>query len=250
MVLLLFWFLWSNYICLKKGSGWLGWGASQVMLVVKNPAVNAGDTRVLGFPEGGHGNLLQYSCLENPMDRGAWWAIVHGVTKSQTWLTWFSMHAQERVLSGQDGLRYRLPPGLSCTCWFWWMLHSTKASGLDDWGREGLLASNSGISLVLQPLRSSPPGPLLATPVRKEVRMGAPFSWKPWPSNPSLRGGWWRIAPLAPEGSQLRIKPRSLAMVSRVLRTAAPANLTSFTAVAYSRAAQLASLSAVDPGWI
>ena len=36
------------------------------------------------FPRGGHGNPLQYSCLENPMDRGAWWATVHGVTKSQT----------------------------------------------------------------------------------------------------------------------------------------------------------------------
>ena len=35
-------------------------------------------------PGGGHGNRLQYSCLENPMDRGAWWATVHGVTKSQT----------------------------------------------------------------------------------------------------------------------------------------------------------------------
>ena len=33
-------------------------------------------------PGGGHGNTLQYSCLENPMDRGAWWATVHGVTKS------------------------------------------------------------------------------------------------------------------------------------------------------------------------
>ena len=35
-------------------------------------------------PGGGHGNPLQYSCLENPMDRGAWWATVHGVAKSQT----------------------------------------------------------------------------------------------------------------------------------------------------------------------
>ena len=34
-------------------------------------------------PGGGHGNPLQYSCLENPMDRGAWWAPVHAVTKSQ-----------------------------------------------------------------------------------------------------------------------------------------------------------------------
>ena len=36
---------------------------------------------------GGNGNPLQYSCLGNPVDRGAWWAIVHGVTKSQTWLS-------------------------------------------------------------------------------------------------------------------------------------------------------------------
>ena len=38
-------------------------------------------------PGGGHGNPLQYSCLENPMDRGAWWALVHGVAKSQTRLS-------------------------------------------------------------------------------------------------------------------------------------------------------------------
>ena len=36
------------------------------------------------FPGGEHGNLLQYSCMENPMDKGAWWAIVHRVTKSWT----------------------------------------------------------------------------------------------------------------------------------------------------------------------
>ena len=41
----------------------------------------------------GHGNPLQYSCLENPMDGGAWRAIVHRVTKSQTWLKWLSTHA-------------------------------------------------------------------------------------------------------------------------------------------------------------
>ena len=64
---------------------------SQVMLVVKNPPVNAGDIRDSGSipglgrsPGGGHDNPLQYSCLENPMDRGAWRATVHGVTKSWT----------------------------------------------------------------------------------------------------------------------------------------------------------------------
>ena len=56
--------------------------------VVKNLPVNAGDTgSILGMgrsPEGGSGNPLQYLCLENPMNTGAWWAKVHGVTKSRT----------------------------------------------------------------------------------------------------------------------------------------------------------------------
>ena len=43
-------------------------------------------------PGGGHDNPLQYSWLENHMNRGAWWTIVHGVTKSRTWLKWLSMH--------------------------------------------------------------------------------------------------------------------------------------------------------------
>ena len=65
--------------------------ASQVALVVKNLPANAGDIRDAGLipglersPGGGHGNPLQYSCLENPTDRGTWWATVHGVIKSQT----------------------------------------------------------------------------------------------------------------------------------------------------------------------
>ena len=45
-------------------------------------------------PGGGHGNPLQYSCLENPMDRGAWWATVHGVSKSWTQLKHLSMHTR------------------------------------------------------------------------------------------------------------------------------------------------------------
>ena len=44
------------------------------------------------FPGGGHGDSLQDSCLENPMKRGAWWATVHGVTRSQTQLKRLSMH--------------------------------------------------------------------------------------------------------------------------------------------------------------
>ena len=67
---------------------------SQVMLVVKNPPANAGDTRDVGSIPGsgrspgvGNGNPLQYSCLENPVHRGAWQAMVQGVTKSWTWLS-------------------------------------------------------------------------------------------------------------------------------------------------------------------
>ena len=48
---------------------------------------------------GGHGNPLQYSCLENPMDRGAWWATVHGVTKSQEWSNWACMQASTHLSS-------------------------------------------------------------------------------------------------------------------------------------------------------
>ena len=59
--------------------------------MVKNPPANAGDPRDLipglgRSPGGGHGNPLQYSCLENPMDRGSRRATVHGVAKSQTQL--------------------------------------------------------------------------------------------------------------------------------------------------------------------
>ena len=57
-------------------------------LVVENQLVNAGDEgsipRLGSFSEVGNGNQLQYSCQENPMDRGAWQATVHGVINSQT----------------------------------------------------------------------------------------------------------------------------------------------------------------------
>ena len=72
----------------------LEWGAtafSKVVLVVKNPPANAGDAKDAGsapwsgrFPGRRHGNPLQYSCLENPTDRGTWRATVHRVPKSQT----------------------------------------------------------------------------------------------------------------------------------------------------------------------
>ena len=74
--------------------------------MVKNPPSDDGDVRDTGsipgsgrFPGGGNGNPLQYSCLENPMDRGAWWATVHGVMKNHTRLKGLSKHDRKSVAS-------------------------------------------------------------------------------------------------------------------------------------------------------
>ena len=73
------------------GGLWNSFWAFQVALAIKNLPANARDIRDLGLipglgrsPGGRNSNPLQYSCLQNPMDREAWRAIVHGVTKSQT----------------------------------------------------------------------------------------------------------------------------------------------------------------------
>ena len=73
----------------------------QVTLVVKNLSANAGDIRdVDSMPRsgrssgGGHSNPLQYSCLENPMDRGTWMGTVHSVAKSETQLKQLSIQPQ------------------------------------------------------------------------------------------------------------------------------------------------------------
>ena len=75
----------SKIICLTEPQGFPG-GARG-----KEPACHEGDIRDAGSipglgrsPRGGNGNPLQYSCLENPMDRGAWWATAHGVEDSDT----------------------------------------------------------------------------------------------------------------------------------------------------------------------
>ena len=66
--------------------------------MIKNPPANAEHVRDVGSipgwgrsPGGGQGIPPQCSCLENPMDRGVWWATLHGVTKSWTWLKWLSI---------------------------------------------------------------------------------------------------------------------------------------------------------------
>ena len=78
--------------------------ASHLKLMIKNPPASVGDTRyadsVAGLgrsPGGGNGNPLQYSFLENPMDRGAWQAVVHGVTKNWTRLSTAQHSTKEAI---------------------------------------------------------------------------------------------------------------------------------------------------------
>ena len=87
---------------------------------VKNPPANAGDIRDVSSIPGsgrspgiGHGNPLQYSCLENPKDRGAWWATVHGVTKESNMTEQLRAHTHPYVHSfGGVGFFPVLDPAL------------------------------------------------------------------------------------------------------------------------------------------
>ena len=77
-------------------------------LVLKNVPTNAGETgSILGSgrsPGEGNGNPLQYSCLENPVDRGAWWATVHGVAESQTQLSNYAHTTDGRMMASCQAL--------------------------------------------------------------------------------------------------------------------------------------------------
>ena len=79
--------------------------------MVKNLPAHAGDAGLIPglgrSPGGGNGNPLQYPCLGNPMDQGAWWAAVHEVTKSQTQLTSHTLLFKDSVSKQDYILRYR-----------------------------------------------------------------------------------------------------------------------------------------------
>ena len=84
--------------------------ASQVPLVVKNLPASAADIRGVGSipglgrsPGGEHGNSLQYSCLENPMDRGDGWAVVHRITQRWVWLKQLNTHTHTHTRTEETG---------------------------------------------------------------------------------------------------------------------------------------------------
>ena len=83
-----------GFICIKSGlPWWLRWW--RICLQCRGLGLIPRSRR---SPGGEYANPLQYSCLENPMDRGAWWATVHGVTKSRTWLKSLSTHIKSTNL--------------------------------------------------------------------------------------------------------------------------------------------------------
>ena len=101
-----------------------------MVLVIENLPASSGDVRDAGLilgsgrsPRVRNGNRLQYSCLENPMDRGAWRATVHKVTKSQTRLKQFSLFCvckvNEILEEGNNGpvAANTHPTGLWLPCW-------------------------------------------------------------------------------------------------------------------------------------
>ena len=106
--------------------------------MIKNSPANAGDITDMGSnpglgrsPGGGHCNPLQYSCLENPMDRGAWWAMVHRVSKSWTRLRQLSMHACTWIREGSNWPKLKREEVVGIS--FDLLLMEVKGTTLDAW---------------------------------------------------------------------------------------------------------------------
>ena len=104
--------------------------AYQVAVMIKNPPANAGDIRdMCSIPEsgrspgGGHGNSLQYSCLYNSRNRGAWWATVQRVAKGQTWLKWLNTHTHVMKRTSFLVLVLKDLVGLHRTIWLQLLQH-------------------------------------------------------------------------------------------------------------------------------
>ena len=137
--------------------------------VVKNPPANTGDMDSIPgserSPGEGNDNPLQYSCLGKPMDRGTWWATVHGVTKNQTWLRDWADRMLTQVrwffgtrafhLLGPCSLPQRLASrltGLSCSeqCQLGFNKHEWYVFKATSLGAQGLSISVSALVLFGQ----------------------------------------------------------------------------------------------------
>ena len=173
----------------------------------KESTCNAGATGNAGLiPElgrslqGGYGNLLQYSCLENPMDRGAWQATVHGVTKSWTWLKWLSMHActsciserrnEEDVLEFQrlEGLTSRRDSALVAS------FKVTKMTGVKKEGQRTTEAQTSHCQQNRDPIRGEggswkPEKDFLWSPMNNTSRYGYSVN-NTWTYEHSMNNTW------------------------------------------------------------
>ena len=125
-------------------------------LVVKNPPANAGDVRdavsILGLgksPGEGHSKPLQYSCLENSMDIGAWQGMVHRVAKSRTWLKQLSPHAGKNQASGIQKLKENLKKNTHTH------IHTDfpcQKAWCFDWGGEGRDLQGEAVIIILLPM--------------------------------------------------------------------------------------------------
>ena len=158
--------------------------------MVKDPPANAGDLRDGGLIPGlgrslgvGHGNPFQYSCLDSPKDRGAWWAIVHRVTKSQTQLKRLGMHMHalfypcSRIFKNQvffwcrwvfiAALRLSLVVSRGCSWWWcvdfllrWLLLLQSTGSRTRKLSSEALGLSCSSACGILVSRPGTEPMPL------------------------------------------------------------------------------------------
>ena len=119
--------------------------------MVKNSLANAGDTKDMGSIPGSerspgvrNSNPLQYSCLENPMDRGAWRATVHRVAKSRTWLKWLSTwRRREHSISAHILAAWFFL--MAAECFIMWLNHCLSSVS----SIEGVIASSLLLYIVL-----------------------------------------------------------------------------------------------------
>ena len=149
----------------------------QVAQLVKNPPANAGVTGDMGlipgsgrYPGEGDGNQLHYFCLENSLDRGAYWATVHGVTKSQTRL---STHALGPMEGGKT--QVSLIPSETNTWAGWLFLHSTSAPTTNPMLLLLLLSCFSCVWLCATPQMAAHQAPPILEFSRQEYWNGLPF---------------------------------------------------------------------------